>query len=337
MPANDLPVLNSIDLVEDPSVRLARLLRAARALGGFGSADDLARALRTPGLGVGPLRLMETGRGKRWAQQGELRVIASTCGVAPDFFYRQFLLNDWTGLRIRRVRETLGATFADLADALIEWFEVRDNEWRPGERSSFQPEMVEAWEAGAAVPSEIEMSALCDVLAVSLDELNPREGHSVIDMWGENQSLKGQQQRLRQRLADSDEEIARLRLQVDRLSAAVESMSNTIAATLERPAQRQERLQEVQQAQLRLARLLDHDDSAAREEAERTLRDAEQNALHDFATMPGAVDIARDRLGVLSARGDLGAKERVEIDSLKRILRTIDGDAAGEDARRERA
>lgn len=65
-------------------IPLALRLKAARALGGYESAVELAKAIDTPGLGVGPLRAME--QGKREARVTELIAIAAACGLREDFF-----------------------------------------------------------------------------------------------------------------------------------------------------------------------------------------------------------------------------------------------------------
>lgn len=63
---------------------LIRRLKAAQALAGFESVDDIAARIGIEGLGRDTLRNMW--RGKRAVRRHELREIAEACGVPLEFF-----------------------------------------------------------------------------------------------------------------------------------------------------------------------------------------------------------------------------------------------------------
>lgn len=61
-------------------------IKAARMLGGFGSADALADALKTPGLSATTLRAIEGEGYEKRVAPWKLDAIARACGLPPDFF-----------------------------------------------------------------------------------------------------------------------------------------------------------------------------------------------------------------------------------------------------------
>jgi hypothetical protein len=63
---------------------LARRIKAARALGGFGSVAALVEAIGEPGLGVRTLGKIEAG--EREPRPWQLALIARECGVSEAFF-----------------------------------------------------------------------------------------------------------------------------------------------------------------------------------------------------------------------------------------------------------
>lgn len=172
----DLPLpIDHDDL--PPEERLPRLLKAARALAGF-SVDELAAAIDRRGLGVGPLKAMEQGR--RWPQEGELRIIARACSIPEDFFYRRFLGEDTLGYRLRRLRQSRGAKLHEVEEYLREHIQTR------AAHEGIEPEelaldTVEAWESDTQLPSEFMRVTLCDLFDVSLRELVPPHGPDALE------------------------------------------------------------------------------------------------------------------------------------------------------------
>jgi hypothetical protein len=74
-----------------PPNELRRRVKAARALAGFGSTKDLAKAIGNDAkLGDRTLRTLEGDSAPRTFRAAELNVIARACGVDPSFFSIDF-------------------------------------------------------------------------------------------------------------------------------------------------------------------------------------------------------------------------------------------------------
>lgn len=101
-------------------IPLANRLKAARALGGFSTAADLARAVETPGLAEKTLRRFEQGKGDPSTDQ--LSAIAAACGLRKDFFEMQVEREATPGpsvsARVKAARALAEMTVEELATAI---------------------------------------------------------------------------------------------------------------------------------------------------------------------------------------------------------------------------
>lgn len=297
--------LREIDDLTDAGERLSRLLKAARAIGGFSSTADLAAALDRRGLGVSTLRAME--RGRRWPTGPELRAIARACGVGSDetFFVMSFSGPDSTPQRIRRVRELRGLTPSNLA-ALAEVEEPAVRE--PAPDRVFTAELIEQWEDPHSNPDppwpmeDADIEILSRALDVPIAVLADEEEYPVMAT-GQEMLI----QELRERVEALSDERDRL-VEQGAHDRAMVAQSMEIAASATRALEQRSAVEE----ESPLGKTLRERLSRSRERVQQQARD-EVGRHRDTPPAPSVVDSilarARDRLATLRLNGGYGAED----------------------------